>query len=251
MSAGVPLPPQENVDCNALPTPSQLSEAAAIAVYDEHGQKFHFGHLVHLASSESLSTLGDDKRLPVVPTAAATGNGNGKIAVVFIRHFFCGACQAYVRNLARVPLEALQRAGATVVVVGCGEWEVLSAYRENTGFTGPMYADPSRALYQALGMTHENLKTTPSDEPKPSYLAGSSRVGSLVQSVWKALAHPKLIGKQGNHSQNGGEYVFDEGDCVYASRMRHTEDHIPVVKLMELLGVDYTENEGEEQKPRL
>lgn len=259
MSAGVPLPPQDQVNLNALPTPSQISEAAALEIFDERGNKIRLGHLVHISSSESLSTLGDDKRIPDIVT---TGNGtagiynaNGKIALVFIRHFFCGACQAYVRNLARVPAGALQKAGASVVVVGCGEWQVIEGYRENTGFQGPIYADPSRGVYHALGMTRENLKTTPSGEPKPSYLAGHSRIGSVVHSVWEALSHPKLIGKQGNHSQLGGEFVFENGSCVHASRMKHTEDHIPVVKLMQALGVEYSEDQDvageEEQKPRL
>jgi hypothetical protein len=134
MSAGPPLPAQESVDSTALPTLSQLSEAAALALFDEHGQKFHFGHLIHLPTSESLSTLGDDSRVPDVPTNVPGENktsevGRGKVAVVFVRHFICGVCQAYVHNLSMVPPEALQKAGASVVIVGCGEWEVLQTYR--------------------------------------------------------------------------------------------------------------------------
>jgi hypothetical protein len=134
MSAGLPLPAQENVDSTALPTPSQLSEAAALAICDEQGQNVYFGHLIHLPTSESLSTLGDDSRVPDVPTNVPGENktsevGRGKVAVVFIRHFMCGLCQAYVHNLSLVPPEALQKAGASVVVVGCGEWEVLQTYR--------------------------------------------------------------------------------------------------------------------------
>ncbi|KAH6910932.1 AhpC/TSA antioxidant enzyme-domain-containing protein [Coprinopsis sp. MPI-PUGE-AT-0042] len=250
---------QEHVDANVLPTPSQLSEASALVVYDERGEKISFGNLVQLPSSESLTTPGDNKRVPDVPAANPTENGarngNGKVAVVFIRHFMCGVCQAYVQNLTRVPPEALQKAGAALVIVGCGEWEALKTYRgtfsasQITGFKGPIYADPSRALYHTLGMTYVNLETTPAGEAKPSYLDGSSRLGNLFQSVWRAVSHPKLIGNSGNMSQNGGEFVFEDGNCVYASRMRHTEDHIPAVKLMQLLGVEYSEGGGEEQKP--
>lgn len=258
MSVGVPLPSQDSVDFNALPTTAQISEAAALEIYDERGDKIRFGHLLHISSSESLSTLGDDKRIPDVVT---NGNGvagmyraNGKIALVFIRHFFCGACQAYVRNLARVPAAALQAAGASIIVIGCGEWQVIEGYRENTGFLGPIYADPSRGVYHALGMTHESLKTTPSGESKPSYLAGHSRIGSVAHSVWEAISHPKLIGKQGSHSQLGGEFVFEKGSCLHASRMKHTENHIPVAKVMQILGVPYTEDKHdkeEEQRSRL
>ena len=133
MSVGLPLPPQDSVDFNALPTPAQISEAAALEICDELGNKIRFGHLLNLSSSESLSTLGDDKRIPDV---VANGNGatgmysaNGKIALVFIRHFFCGACQAYVGNRARVPATALQDARASIVVIGCGEWQVIEGYR--------------------------------------------------------------------------------------------------------------------------
>lgn len=140
MSAGVPLPPQHDVDSNALPTPSQISEASALEVYDEHGVKVRFGHILCVPTSTTLST-GPGSESPSSSLqsqhaqeaeAKLNSGGEGKtrrVAVVFIRHFFCGACQSYVRNLAMVPEEKIEAEGAEVVVVGCGEWEVIKGYR--------------------------------------------------------------------------------------------------------------------------
>lgn len=127
-----------------------------------------------------------------------------------------------------------------------------------------MYADPDRALYHALGMTIENLKQTPSREKKRSYLTQSTWE-TTVGSIWvslifllfflyiflsvntpsfparvnsknskliislvydqRALHNPSHIGKQGNFSQLGGEFILGPGlECSFASRMQHTED---------------------------
>jgi hypothetical protein len=38
------------------------------------------------------------------------------------------------------------------------------------------------------------------------------------------LQNPSLIGKQGNLSQLGGEFVFVDGTCTFVNRMKNTED---------------------------
>lgn len=53
----------------------------------------------------------------------------------------------------------------------------LFRFAENTGFKGPIYADPDRALYRALDMK-ENMKGTPAGEKKRGYLQDS-----IVQNV--------------------------------------------------------------------
>lgn len=112
-----------------------------------------------------------------------------------------------------------------------------------------MYADPDRKLYHSLSMM-ESLKATPAGEKKKSYLdmslfglvTNGLKVRHFSSTVLisrrclltycrgsvglqRGLRHPSHIGKQGNMSQLGGEFIFGPGNtCSYASRMRHTED---------------------------
>ncbi|KAH7920370.1 hypothetical protein BV22DRAFT_808796 [Leucogyrophana mollusca] len=178
--------------------------------------------------------------------------------VVFIRHFFCGSCQDYVTQLASVRPEALDAARARLVVIGCGDWQPIQHYKEVTNLQSPIYADPTRALYRALGVTTENLATTPARQERRSYLRKGD-VANALASIWRGpFKNPSLMGKQGNISQLGGEFVFQvrpgkgeggtiggiEGDgermrCTYASRMQHTQDHTEVTDLMRAAGVEY------------
>jgi len=157
---------------------------------------------------------------------------------VFIRHFFCGACQAYVQALADVPKEVFQKAGIKVVVIGCGEASLIESYTDATQFWGEIYADPSRKLYHSLGMTIENFDRTPNGEERKSYLP--NYIVGVAQSIWGALNKPTYIGKQGNLKQLGGDFIFGPGNsCSFASRMQHTEDHIEVSELIAAAGVAY------------
>ncbi|KAI0807773.1 AhpC/TSA antioxidant enzyme-domain-containing protein [Fomes fomentarius] len=195
----------------ALPTPDTLAKAAALNVFDAEGKEVSFATIIR----------------------------DQKTIVVFIRHFFCGSCQQYVMQLASVRQEALDEANTRLVVIGCGEWKMINNYREITDFKGSVYADPSRALYSTFGMV-ENLGTTPAGQEKRSYL-GRSLFGNILKSLQLGpLKTPQFIGKQGNISQNGGEFIFGPGEtCTYASRMRHSEDHVEVDELIKQAGVVY------------
>ncbi|KAL5519655.1 hypothetical protein ACEPAH_1338 [Sanghuangporus vaninii] len=157
-----------------------------------------------------------------------------KTIIVFIRHFFCGA---YVSQLGAVPEYKFAESNVQLVIIGCGEWELINDYKKNTGFTGNIYADPSRELYRKLGMTTENLKTTPTGQKKRSYVPET--VSSVLKSIWKGpITHPLQLGKQGNFSQLGGDFIFGPGNtCHFAHLMEHTEDHIEIVDLMKEAGV--------------
>ncbi|KZT73400.1 hypothetical protein DAEQUDRAFT_703823 [Daedalea quercina L-15889] len=193
-----------------VPSTQDVAEATKLIVYDSQGNSIEFGNLIR----------------------------HQKTVVVFIRHFFCGSCQQYVMQLALVPPESLQQAGARLVVIGCGEWQPIQNYCETTGFKGEMYADPSRALYKIFGLA-ENLDGTPTGEERRSYLT-KGVLSNAVQSTWKALKVPRLIGKQGKISQLGGDFIFGPGEtCSFASRMHHTEDHVEVGDLMRAAGLAY------------
>jgi len=197
-----------------IPDEQTLSRASDLTIYDSKGEGVKFGSLFE----------------------------KDKSVVVFIRHFFCGACQAYVNQLAEVSQSVLDTSNVKIVVIGCGQWEPISRYSELTNFSGPIFADPSRELYHALGMTIETLSRTPKGQQKRSYLT-TSILGQTAQSIWRALQRPTLIGKQGNISQLGGEFIFGPGKtCSFAYRMQHTEDHVEVAELMEAAGAQYPQS---------
>lgn len=199
-------------DAKAIPDAKTLSDASSLEVLDSSGNRVPFGSLFE----------------------------SEKIVLVFIRHFFCGSCQDYVTQLSTVRKEALEEARMKIVVIGCGDWQPIESYTELTEFKGPIYADPSRKLYTTLGMTLESLASAPAGEPKKSYISGGA-LALTFRSIWKGpVKNPALIGKQGNISQLGGDFVFGPGmTCSFANRMQHTEDHIEVPELMKTAGVAY------------
>ncbi|TFY55937.1 hypothetical protein EVG20_g9131 [Dentipellis fragilis] len=146
----------------------------------------------------------------------------------------------YVAQIAAVPEEKLKDASVHVSIVGCGDWKLIQDYKDTTGFKGEIFADPDRTLYRALGMTTETLKGTPSGEKRRSYLKEGILKNALT-SIWRGpLKSPQHIGKQGNISQLGGEFIFGPGkSCSFASRMKNTEDHVEVADLMKSVGVAF------------
>ncbi|KAF7793573.1 hypothetical protein EIP86_004687 [Pleurotus ostreatoroseus] len=85
--------------------------------------------------------------------------------------------------LATVRKEALSEASVTLLVIGCGDYQPIKSYAENTGFTGPIYANPSLDLFRHFNFA-ENLERTPSGQPKRSYLGNTSLVGNVLSSIW-------------------------------------------------------------------
>ncbi|KAG6915938.1 hypothetical protein DXG01_009204 [Tephrocybe rancida] len=203
-------------------------------------------------TTSSPSSIPDDKALSNAANLEVLDSQGNKVAfssifkeqktiVVFIRHFFCGNCQMFVEQLAAIPESTLSNNGIRIAVVGCGDWQPIQSYIEKTKFTGPIYADPTRTLYRALGMNIEKLEGTPAGQERKSYLKEGAMTNAL-KSIWKGpLTHPNLIGKQGNISQLGGEFVFGPGlSCSFAWRMQHTEDHIEIAELLKQAGVETT-----------
>ncbi|KAF7428642.1 hypothetical protein PC9H_007869 [Pleurotus ostreatus] len=195
----------------SIPDASVLQEASLLEIFDLNGQKVKFGSIFEKES----------------------------VIAVFIRHFFCGNCQMYVEQLATVKKENLASASAKIIVIGCGKWDAIKAYAETTGFSGEIYVDPTRELYHKLGMTIGSVKGTPAGEERRSYLRGGFWT-AVGQGLLKGpLSHPTLLGKQGNITQLGGDFILGPGPkCSYASCMQNTADHTEVAELMKLAGVE-------------
>ena len=97
-------------------------------------------------------------------------------------------------------IDALRAAGAELYEFGNGSPSFIDGFRETTGYDGPLYTDPSLAVYQAAGLKR-GVATVLS--PRAA-LAGIS-----------ALRHGFRQGKtQGDAWQQGGVVVIEPGGDV-------------------------------------
>ncbi|KAK9311237.1 AhpC/TSA antioxidant enzyme-domain-containing protein, partial [Lipomyces starkeyi] len=184
-----------------LPSQDQLKTAAAIPVFDVNGRKLAIGDL--------LSSTDSHKR---------------RIMVIFIRHFFCGSCQSYIRTLsASIPSPGILPAGTSLVIIGCGSHTLIPMYAKETACPFPIYSDPSRHLFDILGMTR-NLSLGDNSRGYIQESVFTSTVKGMAQ-MFKRIPTGDAM-KGGDIKQIGGEFLFDvEGSVigpVWCHRMRNT-----------------------------
>ncbi|KAG9102950.1 hypothetical protein FRC07_010115 [Ceratobasidium sp. 392] len=198
-------------DKYGMPTTEQLRLASEMSVYDERGQPVRFGDIFE----------------------------GQKTAVCFIRHFWCPLCQDYMSSIVHLTEPAfVAKAGVKLVIIGNGSPSMIKAYRSDI-FHCPyeMYTDPSRQLYNALGM---DLRTTDggSEEEKGSYVKHGTFTGTMMV-LKNALKMP--LANAGDIKQLGGEFILGPGlTCSFTSRMHTTRSHTPIRDLLQAAGVDTT-----------
>ncbi|KHN96582.1 fmHP [Metarhizium album ARSEF 1941] len=235
-----------------------------------------------LPSAETIRKIDDyivldrDGKSKTFKSLYSGNNVARRVLVVFIRHFFCGNCQEYLRTLSDSisPDVLLQLPVSTfIVVVGCGDPALINMYIEATNCPFPLYTDPTRALFDALGMTKTFALGS-----KPAYMR-KSMWRSTLDSIGQGLkVLPKGLSlKSGDQRQVGGEFLFEPLDVVtpittpmyerpaaigstqgatggsrdrgddepverkritWCHRMKTTRDHTEIPKLMEVLGLD-------------
>lgn len=122
-------------------------------------------------------------------------------------------CQEYLRSLSEsVTPEALLQlpVSTVVVVVGCGNPNLIDMYVKATKCPFPVYTDPNASLYSELGM----VKTLAMG-PKPEYMR-RPMIMSVVESIGQGLRSVPsgLALKSGDHRQVGGEFLFEPVDVV-------------------------------------
>ncbi|KUI58507.1 Thioredoxin-like protein AAED1 [Cytospora mali] len=167
-----------------LPSPETIRRIENYIVLDRHGKTHTF---------KSLYTGRNVAR---------------RVLVIFVRHFFCGNCQEYLRTLAAsiTPESLLQLPIPTfIAVVGCGDPGLIDMYAAETGSPFPIYADPTRRLYEELGM----VKTLALGS-RPAYMR-KSLVRSSIDSIFQGVKHIKsgLAIRGGDQRQIGGEFLFE------------------------------------------
>ncbi|KAI9795984.1 MAG: hypothetical protein M1833_006560 [Piccolia ochrophora] len=203
---------QSNIDVNdKSPSSSVLKKAADLVVLAADGSSRPFKSLY---SGEGVAQ---------------------RVLVVFVRHFFCGNCQNYLRTLmeAITPDSLLSLPVPTfIAVVGCGKPNLIDLYVKETGCPFPVYADPSKKIFDLLGMSR-----TYAMGRKPEYLKGSMLYNGVASALQMIKAGPASFGG-GEYKQNGGEFLFDKSKVTWCHRMRNTRDHTEVPELVKVLGLD-------------
>ncbi|KAL4993628.1 AhpC/TSA antioxidant enzyme-domain-containing protein [Aspergillus recurvatus] len=159
--------------------------------------------------------------------------------VIFVRHFFCGSCQAYLQRLSNtVTPEVLSGlpSSTSIAIVGCGDFSLIDYYAAQTGCPYPMYCDPSRKLYDALGMI-----ATWEVGPQPGYVSkGLHRLA--VEGIWQGLKHiwdGKML-KAGAAAQQGGEFLFERSEeseqrITWCHRMQRSWGHTEIPVLVDIV----------------
>jgi hypothetical protein len=114
------------------PDRATLAAAYNIPIFSADGTSMPFGRLYHQATAQHTRQL-----------------------IIFIRHFYCGACQAYLKAISdNITMQEYFSipTPTSIVVIGCGHPELIPFYKLKTGCPFPIYAEPTRALFKRLGM---------------------------------------------------------------------------------------------------
>ncbi|KAI9812862.1 MAG: hypothetical protein M1827_004380 [Pycnora praestabilis] len=197
---------------NNIPTQADLDKVANLPVLDVNG-----------ASRPFQSLYSGDKEAK-------------RILILFVRHFFCGNCQEYLRTLCSsiTPESLLSLSTLTeIVVIGCGQPDLIPMYTETANCPFPIYADPTRKLYDQLGMS----RTLNLGPKKPDYIQASFATNTL-RSIYQGVMSGTGAFQGGNYKQVGGEFLFDRGKITWCHRMRNTRDHAEISELRRVLGMD-------------
>ncbi|TID19723.1 hypothetical protein E2P81_ATG06890 [Venturia nashicola] len=157
--------------------------------------------------------------------------------VLFVRHFFCGACQAYIRLLSKsISLQTYFTlpVPTSITIIGLGSPKLINLYRKITGTQFPIYADPTKKLYKALGMSWSM-----SMGPRVDYTGGETEY-QWVKNQTKLIMHTPtdLRLKGGNVFWVGGEFMFKDGKPVWCHRMKNYRGHTGIDTIKKLLGVE-------------
>lgn len=135
--------------------------------------------------------------------------------------------------------DVLQRlpVSTSIAIIGCGDPGLIEFYAAQTGCPFPIYADPTRKLYDDLGMT-----STLALGSQPKYIRKNMFriVGeSIVQGLKQVSSG--LATKGGDSRQVGGEILYESAEkgqqkqVTWCHRMKTTRDHIEIDDLMAIL----------------
>ena len=232
-----------------------LKAALKHPLYDGAGKRLRlcdlFASQPHLSRSSSYrsssSSLNSQDKSKSTP-------GNRRVLVIFIRHFFCGNCQEYLRRLSTHPMmssDYFVQHNLSLVIIGCGAYTHINSYRALTELPNSwqLYSDPTSEIYRLLGMQ----RTLSLGSRAPKYIRQSlagNMLRSVVQGV-RRIPEGDVLGA-GSWDVNGGEFLFDlqEQDAeipgmekwessklTWYHQMLNSRDHTEVEDLLPAIGL--------------
>ncbi|KAL3477668.1 AhpC/TSA antioxidant enzyme-domain-containing protein [Aspergillus californicus] len=205
-------PISSSTAADLIPSPEDLRDAFELELQASDGHPVRLGELV-LDKGDHVTTI-----------------------IVFVRHFFCAYDQDYVRTISEHLSESILRTRPNLsgpcqlLIIGCGHPSMIIPYVGETASVFPVYSDPDGKMYEKLNMhrTTANI-TNPPSYTRKSFLRG---LGITFKQMWQN----GLRGLRGGPwDQNGGEWIFRGGKCVFVHRMEHVSDHLSAQELLEAL----------------
>ncbi|KAI9654423.1 MAG: hypothetical protein M1831_005389 [Alyxoria varia] len=248
-----PVEPKREDPNDEIPTPEQLRQAANLPVVDADGRERSFKSLFR----------GEDHR------------GKRQL-IIFIRHFYCHACQAFIRALRQIisPIPAADSSipiPTSITLIGCGSPALITSYVERTECPYPLYVDPTRDLYKtlrckrwggvALGHRPDYMRNdfgrqptsdtvgelprsnTPLEQkqtlfdPMSSDSSRGSSSSTKSSSSWRKRLSMDAF-KGGPTMQLGGEFLFEQGRLIWFHRMKNMRGHAEMKTLRRVLELD-------------
>jgi peroxiredoxin len=129
-----------------------------------------------------------------------------------VRHFGCQFCREQIADLKPV-IPELRAAGVEPIVIGNGTPLMAEAFREETGLDVPLYTNPGREVYVALGAKRPSFLVMLNPRMWRNY------VRSAIRGYW-----PSRI--KGDAAQLGGVFlVRPDGSMPYVDRSDLAGDH--------------------------
>ncbi|QTA84777.1 Peroxiredoxin-like domain-containing protein [Desulfonema magnum] len=119
--------------------------------------------------------------------------------------------------------EAFEERNARLVVIGNGAPHFMTAFREDTGYKGNLYTDPSLETYKILDLKRGVGSLFGLKSLKEGIRAASS--GYLQTEI------------QGDALQQGGAIIIGPGDILhYSYQNKEVGDHPPIKEMLKVAG---------------
>ena len=125
--------------------------------------------------------------------------------LVFMRHFGCIHCRDHVAEL--LALRPAIAARAEMFLIGNGSPSFIAGFRDQTGWPGAIYTDPSLAAYRAAELVRSVGATL---DPRS--------LGNAARALFRGARQGRT---QGDQWQQGGVVVVDTAGTV---RWRHASN---------------------------
>ncbi|OQX03534.1 MAG: hypothetical protein BWK80_55460 [Desulfobacteraceae bacterium IS3] len=127
-------------------------------------------------------------------------------------------CRQQVADLAK-HVKAFEERNAVMCVIGNGAPLYIKAFREDTGYTGKLFTDPSLKTYEVL-----NLKRS---------VGSLFGFKSLKEGIRAAASGYLQTSIQGDTLQQGGAVIVGPGDVLhYSYRNSEAGDNPPVPEML-------------------